>query len=127
MLAPQTTLNVAFFQFINQSSNAGFNYCNRNASSLYTVNDILLGYSCAVVSSCSIALGLQRLVASKLGHIKGGKGFVLTSVCNLIAMGSASTSNVVAMRRKELFQGVKVYDGEGKLQGESQAAGRMAI
>ena len=87
----------------------------------------MLGYACAVVSSCSIALGLQSLVKRKLGHIKGGKGFVLTSICNLVAVGGASTSNVVAMRRKELYQGVKVFDSEGELQGESQAAGRKAI
>ena len=58
IMAPRTTFNTIFFQWLNQTYNAGMNYGNRNATSTYSTNDILKGYSAAVVSSVTLSLGL---------------------------------------------------------------------
>jgi len=63
VLAPQTPFNIMFWQFANQSYNAGNNYGNRNASSPYTTADMLKGYVGAVTSSIGIAVGLNKLFA----------------------------------------------------------------
>jgi hypothetical protein len=41
LISPPTTFNTIFWQWFNQSFNAGLNYGNRNASSPYTTNDLL--------------------------------------------------------------------------------------
>jgi len=49
------------------------NYGNRNASSVYTKQDIAKSYSCAVASSIGIALVIRKLVAMKFGNVGGAK------------------------------------------------------
>ena len=63
ILAAQTPLNIMFWQFVNQSYNAGMNYANRNASSPYTQEDLMKGYTGAVSASIIISVGLNRLFA----------------------------------------------------------------
>lgn len=40
LIMPATTFNTVFWQWFNQSFNAGLNYGNRNASSTYTMKDL---------------------------------------------------------------------------------------
>lgn len=61
LMTPPTPVNTAFWQWINQTYNAGMNFGNRNASSKQTSKDILFGYSAAVVSSIGISVGLRKL------------------------------------------------------------------
>jgi Sideroflexins len=63
LLTPPTPVNIIFWQWFNQSFNAGLNYGNRNASSPYTTSDLLQGYSAAVGSSVSMALLLRKMFA----------------------------------------------------------------
>ena len=58
IMAKPTPVNIVLGQWINQTYNALMNYCNRNATSTYTVNDILKGYASAVTVSISLALTL---------------------------------------------------------------------
>ena len=51
-------------QWLNQTYNAAINYGNRNASSNYTVSDLMKGYSGAVAVSVSIALFTRTIFAS---------------------------------------------------------------
>ena len=60
-------------QWINQTYNAMVNYGNRNATSVYTKQDIAKSYSCAVASSIGIALVIRKLVAMRFGHVGGAK------------------------------------------------------
>ena len=61
MVAP-TPLNTIFWQWVNQSVNALMNYGNRNASSLYTNEDVLKSYGIAVSSSIVVALGIRKVL-----------------------------------------------------------------
>jgi hypothetical protein len=61
LISPPTTFNTIFWQWFNQSFNAGLNYGNRNASSKYTNHDLMLGYTAAVGSSVSMALLLRKV------------------------------------------------------------------
>ena len=58
LMTKSTPFNTAFYQWLNQTYNAGMNYGNRNASSSYSSRDLMLGYSLAVASSIGMGLGL---------------------------------------------------------------------
>ena len=73
LMTKQTPLITAFWQWLNQTYNAGMNYGNRNASSPNTVNDLLFGYSMAVLSSVSVSWGLKKLSADFTKKMSGSK------------------------------------------------------
>jgi hypothetical protein len=78
------------------------NYGNRNASSTYTVTDLMRGYSGAVVTSMSIALISRMMLAQRLAALSGAR-LILASAClNYFAAALAGTANVALMRFKEL-------------------------
>lgn len=64
LLSRPTIGNTIFWQWFNQSFNAGLNYGNRNGSSVYTKGDLIFGYSMAVGSSISVALLLRKLFSN---------------------------------------------------------------
>jgi hypothetical protein len=72
LMAPQTPFNTIFFQWINQTYNAGMNYGNRNASSPNTTKDLMFGYSMAVASSITVSLGLRKLSHNMTKNLHGG-------------------------------------------------------
>lgn len=47
------------------------NYGNRNATSLYSTEDILKSYAVAVGSSIVVALGLRKMLSPFTKHAKG--------------------------------------------------------
>jgi hypothetical protein len=52
---------------------------------------------------------------------------LLSRTVPFIAVGAAGTLNVYLMRRKELIDGIQVFDDNGKVLGKSQIAGSTAI
>ena len=62
MLLPNPSVaGIIFWQWLNQSVNVGFNYHNANKSTLLSNKEIITAYSAAVVTSCGVALSLNKL------------------------------------------------------------------
>ena len=128
LLSSPTTANIIFWQWFNQSFNAGLNYGNRNASSTYTMKDLIQGYSAAVGSSVSVALLLKK-VFSPL-KTTGAKQILLNSVIASLAGGTASFLNTFFMRRCEIKEGISMYRDESlndKLGYSSKECARRAV
>lgn len=115
IMTKPTLINIILGQWLNQTYNAQMNYFNRNATSSYTVEDILKGYASAVTVSITLGLCLQALFRPKIDKINSAPLQLLArSVLTGIAAGSAGSANVLMMRQKELKAGVAVFDEEGK-------------
>lgn len=126
MLLPNPSLaSTVFWQAINQTHNAFVNYNNRNASQPTPVSKILQGYAGAVVSSVSIAVGLNQAV--KRANVSAGVRTMLSRFVPYPAVATASTCNMLLMRRMELETGIFVKSADGKVHGLSQEAAREAI
>ena len=70
--------NTVFWQWVNQSYNAGFNYSNRNANSSLTTERLGGIYLTATTISCGIALGLGKAV--KRAPVGAGTAALLAKV-----------------------------------------------
>ena len=112
LISPPTTINTIFWQWFNQSFNAGLNYGNRNASSKYTSKDLAQGYSAAVGSSVLMALTLRSLFASQTRKVSGAKLILINAVVSTIAGGTAGFLNTYFMRSVEMINGIEVYEDQ---------------
>ena len=108
LMSAPTPLNTVFWQWLNQTYNAGMNYGNRNASSQQTTGDILFGYSAAVTSSIGISLGLRKISAGFTRNMKGGSLVLANSIINYVAVASAGFLNSYCMRMGEMSRGIKI-------------------
>lgn len=126
MLMPNPTLaRTIFFQALNQTHNACVNYSNRNASQPTSSSDIITGYLGAVASSVTIAVGLNQAVAR--ANISAAARTTLSRFVPYPAVATASTCNMLLMRRSELKNGIAIKDHEGTVHGVSKAAAKSAI
>eukprot|EP01147_Barroeca_monosierra_P001035 gene1035-4271_t len=126
MLMPNPTLTTTvFWQALNQTHNAAVNYSNRNASQPTKVSDLVTGYLGAVASSVTIAVGLNQLVAR--ANVSPATRTILSRFVPYPAVATASTCNMLLMRRSELKNGINVKDHEGNTRGISKAAAKSAI
>lgn len=128
MLSPPTMGTTIFWQWVNQTYNAGFNFGNRNASSTITTRQMAESYFLAVASSITAALTLRKLTNIVFGNRTG----VLASVANSIvvygAVAFSSSLNVYCMRKTEMETGVSVMDPHTMQSlGKSKIAAEMAI
>ena len=105
------------------------NYSNRNATSPYTTQDIMRGYSSAVVVSVGLALILQNLFRPVINRIPTrGSQLICRSVLTFIAAGLAGSSNVYMMRQKELTAGISIMHPETDQDlGKSVIAAQKAV
>lgn len=131
LISPPTVANTIFWQWFNQSFNAGLNYGNRNASSNYTTKDLMQGYSAAVGSSVSMALLLRKLFSGVSSRVTGSKLILINAVISAIAGGTAGFLNTFFMRQVEMTNGIEVYSDENltkKVEGiASKECARKAI
>ncbi|CEG40525.1 mitochondrial tricarboxylate carrier family [Plasmopara halstedii] len=100
LLATPTLGNTIFWQWVNQSYSAGFNYANRNASSDQDNLAILKSYATATFVSCSTAVGLGKMVDKAKGLSPNGAIF---------------------------HEGIDIMDEYGEVHGRSVAAGRQSL
>ena len=99
IMTKPTLTNIVLGQWLNQTYNAQMNYFNRNATSSYTVEDILKGYASAVTVSITLGLCLQAIFRPKIDKISSAPLQLLArSVLTAIAAGSAGSANVLMMR-----------------------------
>jgi tricarboxylate carrier len=140
MLLSGTGLRQVFWQWLNQSYNAGFNYANRNASVPISMPQLAASYGVATGVACgmSFALGkvVERLQASAAAPAAPGApprpppGFglkLLSRGLPWMAVASAGAANALAMRYKEGVEGIDVRDEDGRVAGRSVAAGRAGL
>ncbi|KAI9333457.1 Tricarboxylate/iron carrier [Obelidium mucronatum] len=127
MLVPNPSIvSILFWQWVNQSVNVAFNYCNANKTTQMDMGETVFAYGTAVASSCTIAVGLneyvkrtKRFSPSTLKMMGRGVPFV--------AVAAAGTLNVFLMRSKEITEGISVFNDKGETVGKSQSAGWSAI
>jgi len=112
VLAKPTMTNTIFFQWANQSYNAGLNYGNKNSTCSYTNQDLFKGYITAVSSALMVAITLRKLTG---GMTKGAtclRLLALNTFVNGTAGGCASFCNTYCMRMAETQKGIDVYSDE---------------
>jgi tricarboxylate carrier len=126
LMAPATPFNTLFFQWLNQSYNAGMNYCNRNATVPTDMKSLAVSYVAATSVAGGTAMGLNTLLARATGLTAGARA-ALQRVVPFTAVACAGAFNVLAMRYREGIEGVKVTDAEGAVRGTSVTAGRTSL
>jgi len=127
MIMPTNSLLVtSFWQWFNQSLNAGVNFSNRNATQETSTSDFLIGYTGAVTSAVSIAVGIQLLIR-KSTNLKPTTQLIIKRFIPFPATATANVCNVMLMRRKELTTGIEVTDSQNKVIGVSQVAAKKAL
>ncbi|ETP22632.1 hypothetical protein F441_04132 [Phytophthora nicotianae CJ01A1] len=126
LLAPPTLGNTIFWQWVNQSYSAGFNYANRNASSEQDNSTILKSYATATLVSCSTAVGLGKMV-EKAKRLSPSTRSFLGKMVPFVAVASAGAFNAVSMRFNEFQEGIDIMDEHGDVHGRSVAAGRQSL
>jgi hypothetical protein len=121
-------MNMAFWQWLNQTYNAGMNYGNRNASSPNTVGDLMFGYTAAVSSSIGVSLGLRKLCLNMTRSLKGGPLILANALISYVAVAIAGFLNSLCMRIGEMNRGIKIYDIEsGEEMGISKVCAKTAV
>lgn len=127
------TFNIILWQWINQSYNAVFNYCNRNTSTESNTTDIVKAYCSATIVSVSVALAGNKLVqkcggGGLLGKVRTLHSFIHSFQCiPWFAVACAGAANVYLMRFKETRSGIAIKDAEGNELGVSKKAGVKAV
>ena len=116
MLTMTSTPAILFWQWVNQSYNAMFNYSHRSQAGS-DKSQVLKAYGLATGTSCALALGLNRFA----GHIKPPW---LISTFAVMAAGSA---NVAFTRSNEMSEGISVFNQDGQVVGTSKIAGKYAV
>ncbi|KAM4809627.1 sideroflexin-5 [Rhinophrynus dorsalis] len=126
LLPNQTLASTVFWQWLNQSHNAGVNYANRNATKPSPTSKFILGYTGAVVSAVSIAVGLNVLV-QRANKFSPSTRLLIQRFVPFPAVASANICNVVLMRHSELEEGIDVLDSSGQIVGSSRIAAKHAL
>ena len=70
-LTAPTPINSLFWQWCNQTYNAGLNLGNKNASVAQSNKEIITNYSIAVISAMSMILGFRKLSAPMIARYEG--------------------------------------------------------
>ena len=121
LLLPNPSLgSTVFWQALNQSHNSAVNYANKNKSRPTSNRQILEGYIGAVLTSVSIAVGLKEAV--NRAPMKANVRAVVARFIAYPAVATASTCNMLLMRRGEASTGIEVMDDTGKVYGTSKIA-----
>ncbi len=108
LMMKSTPASTAFWQWLNQTYNAGMNYGNRNASSVNTTKDLMFGYTAAVTSSIGIGIGLKKLCFSMTRSMKGGNLILANCLISYVAVATAGFLNSLCMRMGELEKGISI-------------------
>lgn len=127
LMIKSTPFNTAFFQWLNQTYNAGMNYGNRNASSQQTAKDIMFGYSAAVVSSIGLGVGLKKACFNMTKNLNGGSLILANCLISYVAVATAGFLNSLCMRMGEMNKGIKVYDEHNEDMGISKVCAKKAV
>lgn len=127
MLLPNLTFRqMIFWQWLNQTHNACFNYANRNATKPTPTAKFVMGYLGAVTSAVSIAVGLSKLI-KKANKFSPATKLLIQRFVPFPAVASANICNVMLMRNNELSEGIEVMDKNHNVVGTSKIAAKKAV
>ncbi|XP_032891643.1 sideroflexin-5 [Amblyraja radiata] len=90
------------------------------------MSKFLLGYSGAVASAVSLAVGLNVFI-KKASRFNPATRSLIQRFVPFPAVAAANVSNVVLMRHGELEEGISVMDEDGNAIGFSKIAARRAL
>lgn len=110
---------VLFVHWINQTYNSAVNFSNRSGGGEGDTTQMLQSYLLAVVTSCSLALGLGK-IAKRIPAAS-------PALFSYIAVSAAGTSNIMFSRQNELREGAPMTDSTGKYHGQSLIAGKSVV
>jgi len=128
LVSPPTQVNTMFWQWLNQTYNAGLNYGNRNASSTQTTAELFQAYSIATATAIGVACSLRALTPILLKGRSGGLASFMNYFIGYSAVASSSSINVYVMRMNEMKTGVSVNDeATGEVLGNSKVAAAAGI
>ncbi len=103
------------------------NYGNRNATSLYSTEDILKSYAVAVSSSIFVALTVRKALSGWTKNLHGSKLIIANAISSFFACATAGYMNAHFMRKTELERGIDILDDEGHHRGKSKVAAHKAV
>ncbi|KAG5511433.1 hypothetical protein JKF63_07396 [Porcisia hertigi] len=132
MMAPsqQTPVRAMFWQFSNQTYNAGFNYCNGSGKDGLPLHELALGYLVATGTACGTSYQLSK-VASAVSASTSAAAMFLKLMIPYTAVACANLANIGVMRFRDVRYGITVHDpetGEDLNGGRpSPVAGRLAV
>lgn len=127
VLTKQTTTNIIFWQWINQTYNAILNYSNRNASSEVGMTGVGAAYFTAVTSSIYIGLKVKKMLMPYSNKFKGPSQLIFNFLINFSAMAAAGILNSLVMRSSEFKDGIHLFNADGEDAGLSPKVGREAV
>ena len=112
MVCSSSTPSLLFWNWINQSQNAGVNYFNRNAASNMSDETLMKSYAGAVGAALTVAFGLSTFVQRKYDPVRAKQ------VMRYVAFPStvvASSLNCYIVRSPEMDTGVPMMDERGNM------------
>lgn len=119
-----SVFNQAWWQFVNQSYNAGVFFANKNKSSEVSDFDVGLSYAGSVTASIGLGVGMKKFGAS-IKHPRWGP--LIAGWAGFAGCVGAGWASLILMRRDELANGVNILDMDGTNHGQSQNAAREGI
>eukprot|EP00820_Chromera_velia_P008259 Cvel_20358.t1-p1 / transcript=Cvel_20358.t1 / gene=Cvel_20358 / organism=Chromera_velia_CCMP2878 / gene_product=Sideroflexin-5, putative / transcript_product=Sideroflexin-5, putative / location=Cvel_scaffold1820:34563-37753(+) / protein_length=305 / sequence_SO=supercontig / SO=protein_coding / is_pseudo=false len=125
LFAPNTMFHNIFWQWINQTYNAGFNFCNGNKSADTDTKKLAMSYAGASFVSVGLSVGLRESL--KRMQMSPGVRGVANAFVPFIASGAAGVANALMMRSQELFTGIEVVGENGEKKGVSKNAAQKAL
>ncbi|RZF43792.1 hypothetical protein LSTR_LSTR006333 [Laodelphax striatellus] len=115
----KTNIGVIFWQWMNQSFNALVNYTNRSGDTEININEVGMSYLLATTGALATALTLNKQVKNAPPLIGRLVPFTAVAASNCV--------NIPFMRRKEITDGVPVFDANNNRIGLSKVAAREGI
>lgn len=109
---------VIFWQWMNQSFNAGVNYTNRSGEAV-PFRQLFIPYLCATGGAVTSALAMNKMTKYVPSLVGRFVPYFAVAVANCI--------NIPLIRQKELKYGTDIKDSEGNHLGKSKVAARKAI
>ncbi|CAD2216300.1 Tricarboxylate carrier, putative [Angomonas deanei] len=131
MLHPsqQTAALGMLWQFVNQTYNVGFNYCNASGKTGLPFDELMTGYAAAATTACSLSYLLTKFAEKRNSK-------ALRMIIPFVAVATAGVANVSVIRLKDVLKGIPVKDQETKEyikldkkdeEEKSVIAGRIAV
>ncbi|CAG9334247.1 unnamed protein product [Blepharisma stoltei] len=117
LLSKKTTFSITFWQVFNQTNNVGFNYCNRSINDPFTNSQLVASYFLATISSVCVALWMDKQIVKYAGN-----SLILRTFGPATALAIAGDLNLLAVRYRELYEGISVYDKDSHEIGKSKIA-----
>lgn len=109
ILSPPTMATTVFWQWVNQSYMAGFNYQNKNPESVFTNGDLAKGYCASVTASILVAIALRKLSNSFIPKVSGSRLLLVNTTVAAVSCSAAAYVNTKLMRQPEAVAGIPVF------------------